>query len=132
MFYLSSVDITYKPLEALVYLYAMKPYLDQALLILKYFTVPSLIFCNVTAVAILQQYENLDSSLYWCIVIWVAVEGYGQHVMALIITKTHDNSQQCAQSLVFILAWRLFSPPKQMRLLALHTWRCCGQVSPTL
>ena len=53
----------------------MKPHLKHALLILKYFTIPTLLFCNVTAVAIIQHFDSLESSLlYWCIVLWVAVE----------------------------------------------------------
>ena len=73
----------------------MRPFLDRSLLILKYFTVPSLIFCNLAAIGIVSHYEQLETKAYWCVVAWVIVEvcsitSFYTAVMSFFASKADD------------------------------------------
>ena len=73
----------------------MRSFLDRSLLILKYFTVPSLVFCNLAAIGIISNFEKLETKAYWCVVAWVIVEvcsitSFYTAVMSFFASKADD------------------------------------------
>ena len=52
----------------------MKPYWDKPFTILKFFTVPSLIICNVQAILMISFYKEIGDAMFWYAFVWIAIQ----------------------------------------------------------
>ena len=52
----------------------MKPFWNKPFTILKFFTVPSLIFCNVQAILMVSYYQKIGDSMFWYALVWIALQ----------------------------------------------------------
>ena len=63
-------------MKAILYIFIVKPLLSRPLEILRYYTIPSMAFCNLSSILIINYYEDLDNAkyLYACTLVWIAIE----------------------------------------------------------
>ena len=52
----------------------MKPFLADALVILKYFTVPSMIWCNIHGLLFIAYHEKLVHYAFWSTLMWTSAQ----------------------------------------------------------